>query len=238
MATSDWPLYRRAFYNLFIGVMGRWVELFTDEQTVAGLENIPAEGPYLIVSNHLNFSDPEYICRAFPDPINFMVKKELFGYPVIGFGLRLLGTFPVDRGGNDFAAVRRGLELLERGNPLMLFPEGTRSRTHSLAKPLPGAGYLALKAGVPVLPVGIHGSEHVRISRLPDGPARRVGLRVGKLFNLDPPAGLNRRQSAEWAAWEMLRHIARLLPDRYHGVLAGISGNPLDPAALAGAPVR
>ena len=234
MATSDWPLYRRAFYKLFIGTMGRWVELFTDEQTVSGLENIPADGPYLIVGNHLNFSDPEYICRAFPQPINFMVKKELFAYPVIGFGLRLLGTFPVDRAGNDFGAVRRALDLLERGNSVMLFPEGTRSSTDALATPLPGAGYLALKAGVPVLPVGLYGSEHVSISRLPSGPARRVGLRIGKLFRLDPPAGLSRRHSAEWAAWEMLRHIARLLPEKYHGVLAGIGGNPLDPAALAG----
>ncbi len=236
MATSDWPLYRRTFYNLFIGVMGRWVELFTDEQTVEGLENIPPRGPYLVVSNHLNFSDPEYICRAFPEPINFMVKKELFAYPVIGFGLRLLGTFPVDRAGNDFAAVRRALELLERGNPLMLFPEGTRSRTHALSVPLPGAGYLALKAGVPVVPVGLFGSEHVSITRLPSGPARRVGMRIGRVFNLDPPADLTRRHSSEWAAWEMLQRIARLLPERYHGVLAGVTGNPFDPAALAGAP--
>lgn len=238
MATSDWPLYRRVFYDFFIGLMGRWVELFTDEQTVEGRENIPAQGPYIVVSNHLNFTDPEYICRAFPQQMNFMVKKEFYAYPVIGFGLRLLGTFPVDRTGNDFAAVRRALELLDRGNSLMLFPEGTRSRTHALAAPLPGAGYLAIKAGVPVVPVGLFGSEHVNITRLPGGPARRVGLRIGEPFNLYPPPELSRRQSAEWAAWEMLQHIARLLPESYHGVLAGISGNPHDPAALAGAPAR
>lgn len=231
MATSDWPLYRRALYNLFIGVMGRYVELFTDEQTVEGRENIPAAGPYIVVSNHLNFTDPEYICRVFPLQMNFMVKKEFFAYPLIGPGLRLLGSFPVDRAGNDISAVRHGLGLLGRGNALMLFPEGTRSRTHALAEPLPGAGYLALKAGVPVVPVGLFGSEHVSITRLPSGPARRVGLRIGKPFHLDPPDGMSRRRSAEWAAWEMLHRISQLLPDSYLGVLAGVDGNPMNPSA-------
>ncbi len=234
MFTADWPPYRRAFYNLFLGVMGRYVEMFTDGQNVEGLENVPAQGPYLVISNHLNFTDPEFIARACPGHINFMVKKELFPYPVIGFGLRLLGTFPVDRRGNDIGAVRRALELLSRGNSVMLFPEGTRSRTHALANPLPGAGYLALKAGVPVLPVGLCGTEHVCITRLPTGPAKRISLRFGKPFRLEPPEGLNRQQSAEWAAWEMLSQIARLLPERYLGVLSGESGNPIDARLAVG----
>lgn len=234
MNDGDWPLYRRAFYNLFLGVMGRYVEMFTDEQTVEGVENVPEQGPYLVVSNHLNFTDPEFIARALPGHINFMVKKELFSYPVIGLGLRLLGTFPIDRRGNDIAGVRRALQLLKRGNAVMLFPEGTRSRTHGLATPLPGAGYLALKAGVPVLPVGLSGSEHVNITRLPTSSTKRVGLRVGRPFNLNPPAEMDRQQSAEWAAWEMLWRIARLLPESYLGVLAGADRNPMDARRVAG----
>jgi 1-acyl-sn-glycerol-3-phosphate acyltransferase len=221
MATQDWPVFQRIFYRLFIGMMGRYVEMFTDEQTVEGLENIPSCGPYLIVSNHLNFTDPQYICRSIRQPINFMVKEELFSYPIIGFGLRLLGTFPVDRHGNDIGALRHALILLERGNPVMIFPEGTRSKTRALARPFPGAGFLALKARVPVLPVGVFGSEDLSITRIPSGPARRIGLRIGQLFNLQVPATLGTRASAEWAAWEMLRHIALLLPKSYHGVLAG-----------------
>ena len=227
MTTADWPLYRRAFYRFFLAVMGRYVEMFTDEQTVEGLENVPEAGPCLVVSNHLNFTDPEYISRTMPRPINFMVKKEFFSYPVVGFGLRLLGAFPVDREGNDIGAVRTALELLKRGNSVMLFPEGTRSDTHALARPFPGAGYLALKAGVPVLPVGVFGSEHVRITRLPSGSAKRVGLRIGKPFLLDPPEEMSRQGAAEWAAWEMLRRIACLLPETYHGVLTGVDHNPV-----------
>ncbi len=228
MSGADWPLYRRAFYNLFLGVMGRYVEMFTDEQTVEGLENVSARGPYLIVSNHLNFTDPEFIARAYPGHINFMVKRELFAYPVIGFGLRFLGAFPVDRRGNDIGAVRRALQLLKRGNSVMIFPEGTRSPTHALVEPLPGVGYLALKAGVSVLPVGLFGSEHVSITRLPTGPAKRICLKFGKPFRLDPSEEMSRQQAAEWAAWEMLSRIARLLPERYLGVLAGEAGNPMD----------
>lgn len=224
MATQDWPLYRRIFYSLFIGMMGRYVEMFTDEQIVEGLENVPACGPYLIVSNHLNFTDPEYICRSIRQPVNFMVKKELFAYPIVGFGLRLLGTFPVDRHGNDIRALRCALKLLERGNPVMIFPEGTRSKTRALAPPFPGAGFLALKAHVPVLPVGVFGSEDLSITRIPSGPARRIGLRIGQLFNLQAPATLSTQAAAEWAAWEMLRQIALLLPKSYHGVLAGSNG--------------
>ena len=200
MTTADWPLYRRAFYRFFLAVMGRYVEMFTDEQTVEGLENVPEAGPCLVVSNHLNFTDPEYISRTMPRPINFMVKKEFFSYPVVGFGLRLLGAFPVDREGNDIGAVRTAF---------------------------PGAGYLALKAGVPVLPVGVFGSEHVRITRLPSGSAKRVGLRIGKPFLLDPPEEMSRQGAAEWAAWEMLRRIACLLPETYHGVLTGVDHNPV-----------
>lgn len=221
MATQDWPLYRRGFYRFFIGMMGRYVEMFTDEQSVEGLENVPDCGPYLIVSNHLNFTDPEYICRSIRQPINFMVKKELFSYPVIGFGLRLLGTFPVDRYGNDSSALRRALMLLERGNPVMIFPEGTRSKTRALARPFPGAGFLALKARVPVLPVGVFGSEDLSITRIPSGPARRIGLRIGRLFSLKAPTTLGTGAAAEWAAWEMLRQIALLLPKSYQGVLSG-----------------
>ena len=93
-----------------------------------------------------------------------MAKAELFRIPVLGFLIRELGAFPVQRGAADRSAIRRALRILNDGGVVGVFPEGTRNRRGEVLNPQGGAALIALKAGVPVLPAAIWGTANI------DGP--------------------------------------------------------------------
>src|SRR5919202_504397 len=96
---------------------------------IEGLENVPRDGGALVISNHLHNLDPILLVAAFPRPVQFMAKKEVFPVPVVGWIARQAGAFPIDRGAVDRAALRYAEGLLERGSLVGIFPEGTRSTT-------------------------------------------------------------------------------------------------------------
>ena len=100
---------------------------------VKGAENIPATGPLVIASNHLSLLDPPVIGVASTRKVHFMAKQELF-VPVLGDIYKLLGAFPVKRGGADRTAIKHGIDLMLDGGVLAIFPEGTRSKTGALGK--------------------------------------------------------------------------------------------------------
>lgn len=135
-----------------------------------GVENIPATGPLIVVANHLHNADPLLLETAMPRPLFFMTKKEAFKYPVISHVARYGGSFPVDRGKPDRAAIRHAENVLAQGIALGMFPEGTRSVTRSLAHALPGAALIAVRTGAPVVPVAISGTERLPFN---GGKARR-----------------------------------------------------------------
>ncbi|MBP2016874.1 1-acyl-sn-glycerol-3-phosphate acyltransferase [Symbiobacterium terraclitae] len=120
-----------------------------------GVENIPATGGVILCGNHINAQDPLIIGIASPRPVCFMAKEELFRSAFLRFLIRGLGAFPVRRGSADRASLKHALSLLAEGKCFGIFPEGTRSPTGELKKPEPGTAYIALKSGVPVIPVGI-----------------------------------------------------------------------------------
>lgn len=122
---------------------------------VEGTENIPANGGVIICGNHVNGNDPLFVGVAATRPVSFMAKEEIFKSPFVGFLARGVGAFPVKRGHPDRAALKRSLDVLEKGGCFGIFPEGTRNRTGKLGKAEPGTAYLALKSGVPVIPVGV-----------------------------------------------------------------------------------
>jgi 1-acyl-sn-glycerol-3-phosphate acyltransferase len=126
-----------------------------------GREHIPAGG-VILAANHRSFLDPFAIGCCNPRPIYFVAKRELFKNPLIGWFLNCMGAFPVKRGESDEESVQTALALLERGQAVVIFPEGTRIRSGSLAKPKRGVGRLALQSGAPVVPIAITGSEHAR----------------------------------------------------------------------------
>jgi 1-acyl-sn-glycerol-3-phosphate acyltransferase len=126
-----------------------------------GREHIPSGG-VILAANHRSFLDPFAIGCCNPRPVYFVAKRELFKNPVIGWFLNCMGAFPVRRGESDEESVETALALLERGQAVVIFPEGTRIRSGSLAKPKRGVGRLALQSGAPVVPIAITGSEHAR----------------------------------------------------------------------------
>jgi 1-acyl-sn-glycerol-3-phosphate acyltransferase len=141
---------------------------------VEGADRVPADGAVVLASNHDSLLDIPFLAIASPRRVWFMAKRELFrpGFPTWFF--HVLGGFPVDRVGPDLEAVRSALEVLEAGRALGMYPEGTRSR--DFLPFLPGAAWLAMAAGAPLVPVGISGTADA----MPSGSRtpRRTHVRV------------------------------------------------------------
>jgi glycerol-3-phosphate dehydrogenase (NAD(P)+) len=143
-----------------------------------GREHLPRSGPLLLASNHRSFLDPFLIGTLVRRPVYYMAKRELFEKRWQAWVLNSLGAFPVDRGTGDHDAMATARTILERGDCVVVFPEGTRIRSGGLADPRRGVGRLALETGAPVAPVSVIGSEHVRKGwRI---RPRKVRLRVGR----------------------------------------------------------
>ena len=127
-----------------------------------GREHIPAQGPVIIASNHRSFLDPFVIGMMARRPMYYVAKKELFAPRPVAWMLSALGAFPVDRGASDMAMIETARALLARGEIVLMFPEGTRTRPGPLGRPKRGVGRLALETGAPVVPVAVSGTEAVR----------------------------------------------------------------------------
>lgn len=121
-----------------------------------GRENIP-EGAALLCPNHTGLSDPLFVTFAMGLKIKprVMAKAELLRVPVIGFLLEKAGIFAVDRGKSDVAAVKTALRCLKEGNKLLIFPEGTRSKTGEMGEAKTGVAMFATKTNSPIVPIYI-----------------------------------------------------------------------------------
>ncbi|MEA2146967.1 MAG: glycerol-3-phosphate dehydrogenase, partial [Solirubrobacteraceae bacterium] len=127
-----------------------------------GREHLPQDGPVIIAANHRSFLDPFVIATMARRPLYYVAKKELFSRRWQAWLLNALGAFPVDRGNADQSMVETARAILARGDSVLIFPEGTRTRPGSLGKPKRGVGRLALETGVPVVPVAVIGTEDIR----------------------------------------------------------------------------
>src|SRR3954468_9151157 len=176
-----------------------------------GREHIPSGG-VILAANHRSFLDPFIIGCCLPRPIYFVAKRELFKNPIVGWFLNCMGAFPVKRGESDEESVATALALLERGQAVVIFPEGTRIRSGSLAEPKRGVGRLGLQSGAPVVPIAITGCEAAR-GGWKIKPAR-VHIRCGAALTyprVDDPSPFLAGEVTEriWAGvglqWEGLR---------------------------------
>lgn len=143
-----------------------------------GREHVPSSGPVLLAANHRSFLDPFAIGTLTRRPVYYMAKRELFGRRWQAWILGSLGAFPIDRGKGDEHAMSTARTILERGDCVVIFPEGTRVRPGPLGNPHRGVGRLALQTGARVIPVAVMGTEDVRRGwRI---RPRKVVLRCGR----------------------------------------------------------
>ena len=192
--------------------IARLIFLLTMRVHLRGRYNVPRKGPYIIAANHLSWLDIPLIPAFVPGKVVFMAKEELF-LGKMGWLVRFLGAFPVKRGEGDRQAIRAADEQLKQKKIFMIFPEGTRSKTQTLAKGNPGLGMIALRAGVPVIPVAIWGSEK-GLKKL----GAEITISYGEPIVLKPKGAKITREDLEESTDEIMRRIAAMLPARYRGV--------------------
>lgn len=187
---------------------------------VRGRENMPEQGPLLIVANHINLADPPILAVSIRRKAMFMAKEELFRSRFSRFLMRNFGAFPVRRGQLDRGALRRAEQLLAQGSALIMFPEGQRSKNAQLQPAFAGSALVAVRSDVPILPVGISGTEKIKgrawLFRRP-----RITVNIGHPFYLPAVNGkLTRAELAQLTNF-MMEHIAELLPPEYRENYAG-----------------
>lgn len=215
-------------YSFMRRVAALLIPLFARLRTV-DIENIPAEGPVILAINHIHWLDIPLASLRIPRVTHYMAKIELFRIPLIGWLIHRLGAFPVRRGEGDRESLRTSERMLAEGNVLMIFPEGHRSGNGKLAKGHPGASYLALRSGVPVVAVGISGTENV-FKRFNYGPwAPKVTVRYSKPFTLGTGGGKRSREGMAEATDTIMRQIAAMLPPEYRGAYAGTAPDAPSP---------
>lgn len=141
------------FYLIVYSIAAPIIRLLFPHRVV-GLDRLP-EGGALLCANHASGWDPIIIGIALPkrSRLTVMAKDSLFRIPVLGFILRKLGIFPVKRGGNDLAAMKTAMKVLNGGNRLLVFPEGTRVEEQGEVEAKGGVTVMATRTGVPVVPV-------------------------------------------------------------------------------------
>ena len=192
-----------------IAALGPWPVLrFLYRMQATGLEHIPTEGGFVLAASHFSRFDPWPLgLPLYPKrKLRYMSKAELFN-PIIGPPLRAVGGFPVERGRNSSAAIDAAVELVRAGEVVAMFPEGTRRRK-GLRKKIrprakPGAAQIALEAGVPLVPAGISGTDHL----LRFGQIR---VAYGAPIPLDDLKDLDRKRAVSRATERMMESILRL----------------------------
>ena len=181
---------------------------------IEGAERVPANGPFVVVTNHVNWKDPPWIEFALGRAIRYMAKREVFAVPVMGFVLRGIGCFPVRRGEADRGALATALAVLAAGQPLGYFPEGHRSESGALIRAKPGISLIAERSEALIVPIGVIGTKEARLGRF---WRRDITIRVGEPFRArdlrHAPAG-----DPQVIADAIMRRIAALLPTEMRGV--------------------
>jgi len=190
---------------------------------VVGRENMPLRGALIVAANHLNNADPPLIASRMPRRLVYMAKDEMFQWPVMGFLTRLTGAFPVKRSEADIGALRKATKVLESGQVLAMFPEGTRGIEAKLGPAQPGTALLALRSEAPILPIAITGTEAVHFPKIFLDFLRlrrpRIRIVVGRPFFLPPVSRISAEEVSRCTDLIMGR-IAALLPPSYRGEYA------------------
>jgi 1-acyl-sn-glycerol-3-phosphate acyltransferase len=184
---------------------------------ITGVGNVPQEGPYIIICNHLHRFDPPLLLIALPVRMTVLAANKYRNHPIFGPFLSSMGAIYVRRGEVDRQALRACLDVLGEGGIIGMAPEGTRSPTGALQEGRTGVAYLASRAGVPILPVAVTGTEKMSASlkRLRRGHVKAV---IGEPFILPATERKARGKQLKECTELIMHRLADMLPEEYRGV--------------------
>jgi len=200
------------FRKMFVGTLRQAFRLIM-KMEVGGLENFPLDGPVVIACNHVTNLDVFPMQFSLPRPIFFMAKAELFKFPLMDVALRDLGAFPVYRGEKDAWAMQYARKVLENGQTLGMFPEGTRNKGRGLGVAKTGTARMAIDAKCPIVPMVVTGTD-----RFFKGFPHRATVTV----NLLPPLLPNSGETPLALTDRLMFSMAAALPEDMRGVYAEI----------------
>jgi 1-acyl-sn-glycerol-3-phosphate acyltransferase len=188
---------------------------------VEGLENVPAQGPVILMINHIHFLDPFVVVASMPRPVTAMSKIENFSIPVWGLIFKLYGAIPVRRGQVDRRALRQALDVLKGETMLLMAPEGTRSPYRALQPAHHGLAFIAQRGQATIVPVAITGTPRFghKLKRLRRTP---VHVRLGKPFLLRADVHRRDREALSAMTAEAMYQLAALLPPSHRGHYADL----------------
>jgi len=195
---------------------------------ITGLENVPLGKPYVIAMNHISIFDPPLVVSFWAETPEVIGAADVFKKKGQGQILSWYGVIPVHRGDYDRALLDKVIAILKQGRPLVIAPEGGRSHVPAMQRAMPGVGYIIEHAQVPVVPVGLVGTTDDFWQKAKQGMKPQLEMRIGKPIVFPPitEKGAARREARQVNADHVMRVIAGLLPDDYHGVYAGKAIHP------------
>lgn len=200
------------FRKLLVGILRLLFRLFMKLE-VQGLENFPLSGAVIVACNHITNFDVFPMQFSLPRPIFYMAKSELFKFPPMAVALRNLGAFPVYRGEKDGWALRHAHKVLEHGQTLGMFPEGTRNKGRGLGVAKTGTARMAIETNSPIVPMVIVGTDKF-FKRFP----HRVVVTVRLLPLILPVSGETPLSLTD----RLMFNLAAALPEEMRGVYAEI----------------
>jgi 1-acyl-sn-glycerol-3-phosphate acyltransferase len=205
--------FRATFFRKFlIAILRPAFRLFM-KMEVQGLENLPSDGPVVIACNHVTNFDVFPMQLGLPRPIFYMAKAELFKFPLMDVALRNLGAFPVHRGAKDAWSMRHARKVLENGQLLGMFPEGTRSKGRGLGVAKTGTARMAIETDSPIVPMVLTGT---------DGFFKGFPRRANVTVKLLPPLLPNPGETPLALTDRLMFRMASALPEDMRGVYAEI----------------
>lgn len=188
---------------------------------IEGFENMPPENGFVIATNHLGRLDVALLFYALEGDFILPVAEKYEHHWLFGPVGNAMGAIWLDRFNADVRSVREILARMKAGGILVIAPEGTRSKTETMAEGKPGVAYLAMKTGAAIVPVALAGTEdRVIVDQLKHLKKSDVKITIGKPFRLPPVRGKDREAALKQYTDEIMCRIAALLPEKYRGVYA------------------
>lgn len=208
-----YPPQQPVRFAIFVGAINFLVWMLT-RLRIEGTGNMPGDGAYVFVSNHLHYLDTPVLGPRLPAHTHALAAEK-YERHIFGVLLRAAGCIFINRGEVDRSALRMALNVLQDGKKVMVAVEGTRSKSGELAEGRPGASYIAARSQVPIIPVALWGTEQI-IPAWKKLRRAEVTIRFGR--PIAPPEPRARTEQLEAHTEQVMLALAALLPEQYRGM--------------------